>query len=76
VPSLNALLELRTRAEAEHELTRRVRAEYAEMPGLCLTLSQAQRLWAVDRQICEAVFRGLIAHRFLRMTTTGRFVRY
>jgi hypothetical protein len=76
VPSLNALLELRTRADAEHELTRRVRAEYAEMPGLCLTLSQAQRLWAVDRQICEAVFRALIAHRFLRMTTTGRFVRY
>jgi hypothetical protein len=51
------------------------RAEYAEMPGLCLTLSQAQRLWAADRQTCEAVFRALIAHGFLRMTTKGRFVR-
>ena len=62
MPLTNALLEVRTRADAEHELTRRVRAEYSEMPGLCLTLSQAQRLWAVDRQTCEAVFRALIAH--------------
>jgi hypothetical protein len=75
VPLLNALLELRTRADGEHELTRRVRAEYAEMPGLCLTLPQAQRLWVVDRQTCEAVFTALIAHGFLRMTTNGRFVR-
>ena len=75
MPLTNALLEGRTRADAEHELTRRVRAEYAEMPGLCLTLSQAQRLWAVDRQTCEAVFRALIAHGFLRITTKGHFVR-
>ena len=75
MPLTNALVEGRTRADAEHELTRRVRAEYAEMPGLCLTLSQAQRLLAVDRQTCESVFRALIAHGFLRMTTQGRFVR-
>ena len=75
MPLTDALFEVRSRADAEHELTRRVRAEYAEMPGLCLTLSQAQRLWAADRQTCEAVFRALIAQGFLRMTTKGRFVR-
>ena len=68
-------LGVRTRAEAARELTRRVQAEYAEMPGLSLTLSQAQRLWGVDRQTCESAFRELIAHGFLRMTGRGRFVR-
>ena len=75
MPLTNALLEMRTRADAEDELTRRIRAEYAEMPGLCLTLAQAQRLWAVEWQTCEAVFRTLIAHGFLRVTTKDRFVR-
>jgi hypothetical protein len=75
VPLTKDLFDLRTRADAEHELTRRVRCEYAEMPGLCLTLSQAQRLWAVDRQTCESIFRALIAQGFLRMTTKGHFVR-
>ena len=63
------------RADAVRELTARVRAEYAEMPGLCITLSQAQRLWAVDRHTCEMVFRELVARRVVRMTTKGRFVR-
>jgi hypothetical protein len=75
VPLTKALPERRTRADADHELTRRVQAEYTEMPGLCLTLPQAQRLWALDRQTCEAVFRALIARGFLRMTPKGRFVR-
>lgn len=56
-------------------LMQRVQAEYAEMPGLSVTLPQAQRLWAVDRQTCEVVFRRLIATGVLRLTTKGRFVR-
>jgi hypothetical protein len=66
---------IRTRADTEQELTGRVRAEYAEMPGLSLTLSQAQRLWVIDRHTCESVCSALIAHGFLRMTTKGCFVR-
>jgi hypothetical protein len=31
------------------DLLNRVRGEYAEMPGLTLTLAQAQRLWGLDR---------------------------
>lgn len=52
-----------------------VLAEYAEMPGLSLTLPQAQRLWALERSTCEAIFNRLTAMRVLRMTAGGRFVR-
>jgi hypothetical protein len=56
-------------------LMQQVWAEYAEMPGLSLTLPQAQRLWTADRPTCEEAFRRLIADRVLRRTSTGRFVR-
>jgi hypothetical protein len=59
----------------QQDLTRRVRAEYEEMPGLSVTLAQAQRLWCVDRQTCEGVFMGLVERGFLRRTTKDRFVR-
>jgi hypothetical protein len=75
MPSISGLLKSRSSTNALQELTRRVQAEYAEMPGLCLTLSQAQRLWAVDRQTCESVFRSLVSRGFLRMTTDGRLIR-
>lgn len=56
-------------------LMRQVQAEYAEMPGLSVTLSQAQRLWAVDQADCEEVFSRLISSGVLRRTTKGRFIR-
>ena len=52
-----------------------IQAEYAEMPGLSVTLSQAQRLWAIDRPTCEEVFSRLIGRGVLKLTTKGRFVR-
>jgi hypothetical protein len=52
-----------------------VQAEYAEMPGLSVTLSQAQRLWAVDQGTCEEVFSRLVSSGILRKTTKGLFVR-
>jgi hypothetical protein len=63
---------------SEHQINerffRRVRAEYLEMPGLCLTLSQAQRLWSLDPRTCEAVLNSLIDTGFLRRTGRGLFV--
>ena len=41
-----------TRNGAVQRLTAQVRAEYAEMPGLSLTLAQAQRLWTADPATC------------------------
>jgi hypothetical protein len=57
------------------ELTRRIQAEYAEMPGLSVTLAQAQRLLASDQQTCRAAFKALIGRGVLRRTAQGRYVR-
>jgi hypothetical protein len=64
-----------TRAEATRELARRVRADYEEMPGLSVTLAQGQRLWSADVRDCEAVVESLVAMRYLRVTTQGRYIR-
>ena len=71
----HATRESAVRSETVHDLARRIEAEYAEMPGLSVTLPQAERLWATDRHTCQTVFDRLIARGVLRMTTKGRFVR-
>lgn len=73
--STHATLERAVRSETLRGLAHRMEAEYAEMPGLSVTLSQAQRLWAADRHTCQMVLDRLIARGVLRMTTKGRFVR-
>lgn len=55
-------------------LLERVRAEYREMPGLRLTMRQAQRLWSLERRTCEALFNVLTDSRFLYRTDRGLFV--
>ena len=56
-------------------LMNQVLAEYTEMPGLSVTLPQAQRLWAVDRVTCQEALRRLTLIGVLRVTTEGRFVQ-
>ena len=56
------------------ELLRRIRAEYLEMPGLCLSAPQAQRLWGPDCAPCEAALVVLVEAQFLARTPTGLFV--
>ena len=56
------------------ETVRRVRAEFLEMPGLKLTVPQAQRLWGVDRRTCEAVIEELTQTQFLSRTRDGAVV--
>lgn len=62
------------RDDAAEALLRRVQSEYAEMPGLSLTLTQAQRLWGLSRQECEAVLDRLVERQVLRRTRRGAFV--
>jgi len=52
----------------------RICGEFREMPGLCLTRAQAQRLWGLDASTCRAVLRTLVDSGFLRMTTNGMYV--
>ncbi len=55
------------------ELLRRIRAEYLEMPGLRLTVPQAQRLFGLEAQTCDAVLATLLDAKFLTRTHTGLF---
>jgi hypothetical protein len=36
-----------------------IKAEYLEMPGLCLTLAQAAKLWNVDTNQCREILETL-----------------
>ncbi len=45
------------------------------MPGLRLTLAQAQRLWALDRALCDAVLAALVEARFLVQSRNASFIR-
>jgi hypothetical protein len=56
-------------------LARRVRNEYLEMPGLSLTLGQAQRMWQLRRTECEHLLDALVDAGFLTRTSAGAFVR-
>jgi hypothetical protein len=56
-------------------ITDRIRGEFNEMPGLCLTFKQAQRLWALDGTTCARALEDLLAQGFLRRTFDGQFLR-
>jgi hypothetical protein len=58
----------------DDRLVGRIRAEFLEMPGLCLTIQQAQRLWSLDPRTCAALLQSLTDSRFLRRTEQGLFV--
>ncbi|HEX6972798.1 MAG TPA: hypothetical protein VF147_00270 [Vicinamibacterales bacterium] len=53
----------------------RIRGEFNEMPGLCLTLQQARRLWALDDATCGVVLEDLLTEGFLRRSQSGVYLR-
>ena len=57
------------------DVVRRVRGEYIEMPGLRLTPAQAQRLWGLEREACDALLGALVDAKFLYRTRDGAFMR-
>jgi len=56
-------------------LLKRIRAEYLEMPGLRLTLEQAQRLCGVERTLCKAVLDQLVDAKFLCKNSNDAYAR-
>ena len=60
---------------AFNDLLVRVAGECREMPGLSLTVSQAERLWGLDRGTCAIVMTALIERQILRRTPTGTYLR-
>jgi hypothetical protein len=55
-------------------LVSRIRSEYAEMPGLRVTLAQACRLWQLDVAMCEMLLDHLVQEGFLHQTDTGFYI--
>ena len=47
------------------DLNALIRAEYLEMPGLCLTVAQAARLWNAGRDECRTTLDALARTGFL-----------
>jgi hypothetical protein len=60
---------------AIRELLLRIEGEYREMPGLSLTVSQAQRLWGLDKNTCALALTTLAERRVLKQTAAGTFLR-
>lgn len=58
------------------DIIRRIRGEYLEMPGLSLTLPQAQRLWGLDQGFCHDLLNTLVETGFLARTERGAFVHH
>jgi hypothetical protein len=57
------------------QVVRRIRNEYIEMPGLRLTVRQAQRLWGLDAETCSQAIELLVEARFLRRTGVEYYAR-
>jgi hypothetical protein len=57
------------------EVLQRIQGEFLEMPGLRLTPAQAQRLWGLERDVCDALLGALVDAKFLAQTRDGAFVR-
>lgn len=55
-------------------LTDRIRAEFAELPGLKVTFAQACRLWHADEAKCLAALEALVSEGFLRRSPSGAFI--
>jgi Fic family protein len=81
---LQLALKLRTRAVvtinrqrpgANGRVLRRIHREFLEMPGMQLTLAQAQRLWDLDSRTCEDALAHLIERHFLARDIDGQYVR-
>ena len=69
---------VRTTAEttaALHQLLRRIEGEYREMPGMCVTQPQAQRLWGLDATTCSFVLMTLVERGVLRRTPRGTYIK-
>ena len=58
------------------DVLRRVEGEYQEMPGMCVTRKQAQRLWGLDSTTCELVLTTLLERGVVRRTSRGMFVKF
>jgi hypothetical protein len=63
------------RSSSHCQLLERIRGEFLEMPGLAVTPTQAQRLWAISADLCADVLGELVRAEFLVRLRDGRYAR-
>jgi hypothetical protein len=66
----------RRNAASRRALLRRITAEFDEMPGLCLTAVQAQRLFGLREDIGIRVFSTLVDSAILRRDVNAVYRRH
>ena len=59
---------------SETDLTRRILAEFREMPGTCLTIVQAARLWALAGPEAARALQRLERAGILMQTAQGSYL--
>ena len=57
------------------DVLQRIQGEFSEMPGLRLTAAQAQRLWGLERAVCDELLGTLVDANFLSQTRDGAFIK-
>lgn len=73
-PNTGARTERRNPA-SRVDLLRRISVEFAEMPGLCLSTHQAERLFCLRHDICARALNELVANSYLRRHVNGAYIR-
>jgi hypothetical protein len=56
-------------------VTKRVQAEFEEMPGMTLTMPQASRLFGIERDVCRTIVERLVTVSYLKFTQSGAVTR-
>jgi hypothetical protein len=65
----------RAHEEVTDVILQRIYGEFLEMPGMRLTLSQAQRLWGLDERTCRVLLEYLVDTKFLCRSAYGNYGR-
>jgi hypothetical protein len=65
----------RAHEEISDVILQRIYGEFLEMPGMRLTLSQAQRLWGLDERTCQVLLEYLVDTKFLCRSAHGNYGR-
>ena len=72
-PARSVVAPVRGGREDRDPLSRRIRSEFQEMPGTCLTLAQAIRLFGISPDVGRSILRQLVDEGLLQLTAGERY---